>query len=166
MAVPDNLFSTPGDVQLPPVPSIGAPSNPPAAGDFPYPNYFFVIGSPQGAVSEKNPPTVSATLSGAYDPLSRHGAADVPTLKRRASGVLQEPDVGAWAAADGPTGYYYVGVHDAGQDPTPHAGLGSDAVLLDLPAASGQSVRAALARHQQSELQSHGGGRRDALPLH
>ena len=80
VALPNNLFTNPADVQLPPVPSIGAPSNPPGAGDFSlYPNYFFVIGSPQGAVSEKNPPTVSATLSGAYDPLSATAPLPLPS---------------------------------------------------------------------------------------
>jgi hypothetical protein len=77
-ANPNPLFTPPltvppsGDVQLTPLFSVGAPSNPPAAADFPTaPNpYNFVIGSPLIAGTETTPITPTATLSPNFDPLS------------------------------------------------------------------------------------------------
>ena len=62
------VIPAPGDVQLTPGYSVGAPANPPAAGDFP-PNYFYVIANPPVASTENSPPTATATLTSAYDPL-------------------------------------------------------------------------------------------------
>ncbi len=58
-----------GDVQLLPGFALGSPASQiPAAADFPG-GYFYVIGNPSVAGSEKQLPTTSANLSSTYDPL-------------------------------------------------------------------------------------------------
>ena len=140
-----------GDVQLPPVYSVGAPANPPAAGRLPAipTDYFFVIGSPLGAVTETNPPTVQRDP--VREPTTRCLATAPPTSPPSnvvPPGYCQNLMSVPGAAADGPAGYHQVGTTMPGKITPLTPGSGSDAVLLDLPAAAGQSVRAAPARHQ------------------
>ena len=142
-----------GDVQLTPLYSVGAPGNPPAAADFPTSptSYFFVIGSPLASGTETAPINATANLSPAYDPLSPTAPPATTTLERRSSGLLPEPAVRPRGAGDAPAGYHQV-KHNAAQDNAPRGGLGHDAVLLALPAAASQSVRAAPGRHQSVDV--------------
>ena len=75
----NGLFVTPGDVQLLPMNSVGAPKNPPQSSDFPS-GYFYVIGNTV-TKSESKPPNATAYLTTAYDPFTgtMGGSTTVPT---------------------------------------------------------------------------------------
>ena len=71
------LFTAPGDVSLTPVYAVNPPAYPPGSGDYKG-GYFYVIGSQPGTVVETTPPTPTAQLSSAYDPMNTTTA--VPAL--------------------------------------------------------------------------------------
>ena len=103
---------TPGDVQLLPMNSVGAPNNPPQSSDFPS-GYFYVIGNTV-TKSESNPPNATAYLTTAYDPFTgtMAGSTAVPT-QRRPSGLLSES--GTCCSVDAPDRPRQA-EHDAAED--------------------------------------------------
>ena len=155
-----------GDVQLPPLFSVGAPANPPAAADFPTARTTtsIVIGSPLDPGHGDRPIQRHREPVSGLRPALGHGTAGDGTAERRSPGLLPEPAISPVPPAR-PAGHHQA-EHDAAQDSRPRGGFGHDAVLLGLPAAAGQSLRAARGRHQSVHLQPHGRGRRDAVPLY
>ena len=162
----NGLFVTPGDVQLLPMNSVGAPKNPPQSSDFPS-GYFYVIGNTV-TKSESKPPNATAYLTTAYDPFTgtMGGSTTVPTN-------VVPPGYCPNLAPVAPTTFHgrpRQAEHDAAEHSADR--VEADEILLDLPAAAGQSVRAAPARHQPGRcqrtqhLQPHGRGRCDAVPVH
>ena len=91
-----------GDLQLLPGFPLGSPANPPAAADFPG-GYFYVIGNPSVAGTEKQLPPTSAILSTTYDPLLQPAPRPRPrrpTSSRRATARTWDPLPYASATAD------------------------------------------------------------------
>ena len=86
-AATNPLFTTPGDVLLPPLFSAGQPSNTPAAADFPG-GYFYVIGNPPVAIggtnTETTVPPATVQISTNYDPT----ASRVPGLTTPPANVV------------------------------------------------------------------------------
>ena len=96
-----------------------------------------------------------------------HGGVNDGANQRRPSGLLSESGT---CCSDDVGGRPRQAEHDAAEHSADR--VEADEILLDLPAATGQSVRSAPARHQPGRcqrtqhLQPHGRGRCDAVSVH
>ena len=80
-------------MQLPPLYSVGAPNNPPAASDFPTAGYFYVIGNTVYKAASRTPRTRRRTSRGLRPVHRDHGGVNDGANQRRPSGLLSESGI-------------------------------------------------------------------------